>query len=74
MAEYLGDAVEQRLAAMSEEEFDLLCARVRIPEEEPDPKVRAARALARAVGGRNKPTVTPEQAAHALRRYRQENR
>jgi hypothetical protein len=66
--------VEQLLAAMPENDFDALVLRVRAPEEVADPKIRAARALARAVGGGGKPKVTPEQAANALRKYREDNR
>jgi hypothetical protein len=71
--EYLPVEVERRLAAMSEQDFDLLIARVRIPEEVSDPKVRAARALARAVGGRPATKVSPERAAAALNQYRRDN-
>ena len=63
--------VEQLLADMSENDFDALVVKVRAPEEV-DPKARAARALARAVGGRDKPRVSKEQAANAVRKYREE--
>jgi hypothetical protein len=66
--------IEELLAAMPENDFDALIVRVRAPEELTDPKARAARALARAVGGSHKPKVTPEQAANALRAYREDNR
>jgi hypothetical protein len=73
--EYLPVEVERRLAAMTEGDFDLLCARVRSPEEVSDPKVRAARAVSRAVTGRrpgqSKPT--PEYAAAKLAEYRRNN-
>jgi len=73
--EYLPVEVERRLAAMSEQDFDLLIARVRIPEEETDPKVRAARAVSQAVSGRrpgqSKPS--PEYAASKLAEYRRNN-
>lgn len=61
--------VEQQLADMSAEDFDLLCARVRPPDEPADPMQRAAAALRcmRGVDGRS--GVTKEQAAAALRRY-----
>ncbi len=67
--------VEAQLRSMSEQDFDLLCARVRLPDEEPaDPKLRAAKALAKAVGGGPKPKVTKEAAANALATYRENNR
>ena len=73
--EYLPVEVERRLAAMSEADFDLLCARVRIPEEETDPKVRAVNALSRTVNGRctGQPKPTPEYAAAKLAEYRRNN-
>lgn len=71
----LPPAVEEALRNMSEDDFDCLVARVRDPEEEPDPKVRAARALARVVGGQTKrPRVSKERAAAALASYRRSNR
>jgi len=66
--------IEQMLAAMPERDFDALCMRVRSPEEAADPKTRAARALARAVGGGTKPKVSKRQAASALAKYRENNR
>lgn len=73
--EYLPVEVERQLAAMSESDFDLLCARVRTPDEEPDPKVRAARALSRTVSGRRpgQSPATPEFAAAKLAEYRRNN-
>lgn len=62
--------VEQVLADMDEAEFDALILRVRSPEELADPKARAARALAKAVGGQPKPKVSKERAAAALKLYR----
>lgn len=68
--------VEQMLADLDEASFDALVLRVRSPEELSDPKARAARALAKAVGGGPKPATTrsKEQAAAALARYREANR
>lgn len=62
--------VEQQIADMSEEEVDLLLARLRPPPEQTDPKARAAAALRRHRGksGRRAP-ATKEQAAQALREY-----
>lgn len=62
--------VEQQLADMSPEDFDLLVMRVRPPEEPTDPKVRAARALRRHRGLDRTTTVSKDQAAAALRRLR----
>lgn len=66
--------VEQMLADLDEASFDALVLRVRAPEELADPKTRAARALAKAVGGGPKPRVSKEQAAQALSDYRNRNR
>jgi len=61
--------VEQRIADMSAEEFDDLCARTRIPEEPADPMERAAAAVRRSRGLDRPNKATKEQAAAALRRY-----
>ena len=66
--------IEQQLADMPENDFDALVLRVRSPAEESDPQVRAARALAKAVGGQPKPKVSKERAAAALSNYRRSNR
>lgn len=62
--------IEQRIAEMTADDFDLLIYRTRPPEEPDDPKVRAANALRRARGLDRKTRATPEQAANALREYR----
>lgn len=61
--------LEQRLAELSEADFDALLARVRPPGEETDPMVRAARALRSSRGLDRKAKATPEEAVDALRRY-----
>lgn len=66
--------IEQMLADMDEASFNAMVLRVRSPEELADPKARAARALAKAVGGGPKPRPSKEQAANALARYREANR
>jgi hypothetical protein len=54
---------------MSGEEFDLLIARVRPPDEPADPKQRAAAALRREMGVHERGKRSKEAAADALRRY-----
>lgn len=65
----LDPATEQKLADMSAVEFDLLLARVRPPEEETDPLVRAAKALRRHRGLDRRNTATKDDAAAALQQY-----
>lgn len=74
MSDDLPDWVEQHLAQMPEPDFDALIVRVRSPEELTDPRARAARALAKAVGGHPKPKVSKARAAAALADYRRSNR
>lgn len=69
MAE-LDPSTEQKLADMSREDFHALIARVRPPEEEADPKARAAAALRRHRGLDRTTPATREQAADAMSRYR----
>ena len=66
---HLDPHTEQKLADMSSEEFDLLLARVRPPEEPTDPKARATAALRRFRGLDRTAPATAEQAADAMRRY-----
>lgn len=70
MTEQLPPEVEQRIADMSADDFDLLLLRTRPPEEPSDPKARAVAALRRSRGLDRKTRATPEQAAAALREYR----
>ncbi|BCO36012.1 hypothetical protein BMW24_008700 [Mycobacterium heckeshornense] len=65
----LDPQAEQQLADMSAEEFDLLIARVRPPDEPADPRERAAKALRNLRGVDRKTGTTKEQAAAALRQY-----
>ena len=65
----LDSAAEQAIADMSEEDVDVLLARLRPPPESTDPKERAARALRRSRGVDRKGKATKESAAAALRQY-----
>lgn len=66
----LGAFAEQRLAELSESDFEALCLRVR-PPAELTPKDKAAQALRHEVSGRTpgRPRATKERAAEALRSF-----
>jgi hypothetical protein len=61
--------IEQRIADMSVQDFDLLVYRTR-PPEEPNPMDRAAEALRKSRGLDRDTKATREQATEAMRRYR----
>jgi hypothetical protein len=62
--------IEQRIADMSVQDFDLLVYRTRPPEEPADPRERAAAALRRDRGlDRKSKPASREEAAAALVRY-----
>lgn len=65
--------IEQRIADMSPEDFDLLVARTRPPEEPADPKARAVAALRRSRGLDRRTRATKDGAVDALRKYRRTN-
>src|SRR5262245_40990340 len=67
----LDPEVEQQIADLSNEDFEMLRLRTRLPgEDSTDPKVRAAAALRRERGAYHRgQTVTKEQAAAAFRQH-----
>ena len=70
----LPPGIEQRIADMSAEDFDMLVYRTRPPEEPVDPMERAAAALRRSRGlDRGSKSASREQAAAALANYRGAN-
>lgn len=73
MTRELPPEVERAISELSEDEMDALILRTRSITEPADPKLRAARALARAVGGRPVTKVSRERAAAALNQYRRDN-
>jgi hypothetical protein len=62
--------IEQAIADMTAEDFDMLVLRTRPPEEPAAPKQRAANALRRARSLDRTGRATKEQAAQALRQFR----
>jgi hypothetical protein len=63
--------IEQRIADMTPEDFDMLVYRTRPPEEPADPLERAAAALRRSRGlDRKSKPASREEAAAALAKYR----
>ena len=65
--------IEQRIADMTPEDFDMLVYRTRPPEEPANPKERAADALRKSRGLDRENKATPAQATEAMRRYRGAN-
>lgn len=60
--------IEQCIADMSADDFDMLLARTRPPEENADPKARAVAALRAHRGTDRKHPATKQQAADGFRR------
>jgi hypothetical protein len=74
MTRELPPEVERAISELSEDEMDALILRTRSIAESADPKLRAARALSRAVGGRPATkVVSREYAASKLAEYRRNN-